>query len=618
MKISPFLTRVVPLMALLTVLFASTFAQYPTLLGLDMRSLDNRNARLTGPNSLDVTFSTTTTHYLEQPDVGTYQITINPNTKIVAHVRFDVDSKDGILNVEWKDADASQTGGDFTSLPSAFYALTHGEEAILQLLGPEMTVNIEELHMPSVDFQQVWKLYKGQTGAVQTYTLFPGDYELITGKDAVGQGNGLVTMEVLDAEEWSQTVKVRPWSDPNATAVQLANDYFDLSVDKRTLFLKSKEVFLDYNIDNFSVYHTQRKQTYIGNETVFMFPGDHELQIGSGEQFTASVDMVWNVIPGALDPDVFWADADSSMGDSVLIDSAYVHSTSNGDTLRLNGVSLNFHLSDPDMPMLLTNHSQLSFPNDWTELELFPGDYLVESKGFSTMIRFEIGPDGIVSRLQYSDKYDANIPAEELHGRFYSLDQDSMHIHGMEILFDMEVLSSHDLSLIDLEQSIEGGNSETKRLLPGEFTAHFLTQNTPATTISGAKFKVENRAGGLANGMTWNDIEGGSTGGEYVEYPPEDAWLRLGGASFYHLPGSPKTKFQTTYAVPNRQPNGAWYALQDDMLHFLWKEEYEDANLHAIVYDRARAQTPLSLTKAYGDNRYAVDFSALTTGFYML
>jgi hypothetical protein len=78
-----------------------------------------------------------------------------------------------------------------------------------------------------------------------------------------------------------------------------------------------------------------------------------------------------------------------------------------------------------------------------------------------------------------------------------------------------------------------------------------------------------------------------------------------------------------SYAVLQSKPDGGYYLTEDKQLKFRFEEEYSvptGASLTYRVYDKSRnLKTLQNQTVSYGDNRYSVDVTSLTSGnFYWL
>lgn len=588
---------------------------------LDFRGIDNASARVYGPG-VDLVFLTSSLTTVTFASAATFYVEIDYNSQISAKIKMDVANKGAISNVSWMDADSSQTSSQYVPLPTDYYTISNGGKRLVPI-GIPAEIDFKEADLAEFNFPQAGVPAPNGTTGKYEYSLFPGDYKLITGKDTAGEGNAILDLELLaGSDSWSNTIYWTPYeADTTVQAVALPDTFY--SIDTSEIAFLGKQLTFSIDVDNEVLTLLQAGEEVEDNDLLKLFPGNYTLRSGNGDSLSAHFRLLLDAVSNEFKDSIVVVDSDSTLfGSGRIVASDIIYEEN--DTLFVIGQPVYLNLERPDINLRLKNTASGVAQTGWQLLKLLPGDYWYGIAGSDARIASEVREDGSWNgRVYYLPGGEQATLQNLLHGRLFTRNPDSLDIHGMPVSFHVAAISDGlDFKVLGLEDGKgEIPDSAILNLLPGDFILN--VKSDPSTDpFMDVAFEFDNRKGGLSSRVDWNDLAEGSTGGQFEQYPAEDILAKHGALVIFYVPGGPKTYFRQDYAVPERSPSGSWYQLADAELWFKYEGEYQPGWLQANVMNWNRdivlSSSSLSLPKEYGDNRLMIDCSTLGAGHYTL
>lgn len=571
--------------------------------------LSNEAFRLYGPNSIDITFSPVTGTTASLQSSSTYYLEVNPGPNLAATIEIVVGSEGNIQPLSWMDADGSQTGGAYETLPTDFYTMEGGllEFEVGKSSIDRVQTSLNSIVIPAAQAAPF-------TLDVISVNLLPGDYIIELGE--AGDGVAKLETEITTSTQWGSSIRWQVWrgfGSQNPVWEVLSATYFNAT--ESYLELNGATINLEYNVNNALVHLENYGMDITGNTTVYLMPGNLDLTFGVGAGLTARTQSLFQS-SGSLKDTTYWTDGDTSLANGSVLNAGYV--VPDGNKIILNGAAMNWDLLASDHGVAVPAIDLVK--NGYFEYKLFPGDYEAEILNTPTRIRLEVRDDGdMTPKPRFKDVYDPTIPEDELSPRYYTRNGNTFALAGKEFVFDLTNLSSESLNMVQIdpvEAALTAGTTNTRSLLPSGYMIPMTLdkQSSPSYTTF---FRISNAEGGILGMAGYNDLSAGGT--SYLPdgpYPPEQIYARKGGITWYGLPLAAATKYGDQYALLKRKTDGAWYTLPDRTLYFQYSGEYsgvdtnndgnDDLAFKILDWKRDDKAISIQLNKEYGDNRYSV------------
>lgn len=578
-----------------------------------LNKLDNRQARIYGPGAVDDTFSTKTPFEVVLNNNSTYTLEINPE-KLVASLELDIDRSGNIGSVRWKDADGSQTGGGYVNLSTSYYSLNQPNE--LTLFPSNMDLDYQQTNLGSIWFPEIW--LSTLTGGANSMSLFPGDYEIQPGDFANNAGVCHLSCEVLASDgSWNTSLEWKEYLQMGASPPQwttLNTNYFSFPAPNK-LQLEGKSIYIDKQIDNDQLYYVNYEHLGSGSESLSLFPGNFFVSVGVGEGISAYVGMLFDMNLDQIQSNIVWLDPDSSQtGGPVPLDTGYVVTA--GDTIRLKGVEVQLDLFASSNTVYFLNVAPGELVSGYNDLELFPGDYLVQVGGAASRLAFEVNATQrlLSEQLYCYDYLDIEYPAGAAHPSYVFLRSDSLKLHGLEVGFEVLPGLSQNwiMNALGTEGKVVPEDAKLFSLLPGRYPYSLIRQSDDKEMVR-VNFLLAPEKPYFDPQLRYQDIINGTTNGEYVDLPPGSIYLEpLRTVIGQDLPEPPTdTLYQGPYASLCEHLDASFYMARQGEIWVKYEERYNDqSNLNIRILNASNQEMPLAaVARDYGPNWLHLDLS---------